>query len=116
MYVHAFPGEGRWQVSSGGGTEPVWGRDGRHLFYRRGNDLLAVTIAAGSTFAAGTPTPVISVPFATAHRGAPNFDVSPDGKTFVLTGAGANRDAAPTSAIVVMNWFNELQRRMNSGS
>jgi Tol biopolymer transport system component len=57
IYVQSFPGPGRkWQVSADGGTEPVWNPNGRELFYRGGNKMMAVNIATQPVFAAGRPT------------------------------------------------------------
>jgi Tol biopolymer transport system component len=56
IYVRPFPGPGsRVQVSSEGGVEPVWSRDGRELFFMNGRDLLAVPIQTGSALTAGCP-------------------------------------------------------------
>ena len=52
--MKAFPGPGaKIQVSNDGGTDPVWRRDGRELFYRNGDRMMAVTISPGGTFAGG---------------------------------------------------------------
>jgi len=37
IFVTRFPPSGKWQISTEGGTEPMWSRDGRELFYRNGN-------------------------------------------------------------------------------
>ena len=56
IYVQPFPGPGRrWAISTDGGDEPVWSRDGRELFYRNGNAMMAVPITSQPTFAAGVP-------------------------------------------------------------
>jgi Tol biopolymer transport system component len=57
VYVTPFPTSGeRWKVSTNGGEQPTWRRDGRELFYRQGTKLMAVSVASGRDFAAGTPT------------------------------------------------------------
>jgi Tol biopolymer transport system component len=46
VYVQPYPGlGGKWQVSTDGGLEPVWNRDGRELFYRSANKVMAVDVA-----------------------------------------------------------------------
>src|SRR5262249_17289502 len=56
VYVQPFSGlGGKWQVSTEGGTEPVWARNGRELFYRSGRKMMAVDIATGPAFAADNP-------------------------------------------------------------
>ena len=53
-YVQPYPGPGgKWQISTDGGTEPVWNPNGRELFYRNGNKMMAVDIATRPVFAAG---------------------------------------------------------------
>jgi Tol biopolymer transport system component len=55
VYVRTFPkGEGKWQVSDGGGAQPRWSADGRHLFYRTGEGIDVVDVeSAGGSFRAG---------------------------------------------------------------
>ncbi len=58
IYVRPFPdvGGGQWLVSTSGGVEPLWARNGRELFYRGANDaVMSVPIESRSTWAAGTP-------------------------------------------------------------
>ena len=49
--------DGRWQVSTGGGTRPAWARNGRELFYvDPANTLTAVPVqTSGATFVMGNP-------------------------------------------------------------
>src|SRR5262249_37453381 len=70
IYVRPFPsGDGRWLISNGGGTQPLWARDGRELFYRHGNTLMSVPVVTTETFSAGTPTTVFEgLYFLTASR------------------------------------------------
>ena len=56
IYVQPYPGPGgKSQISTDGGTEPVWNPNGRELFYRSGNKMMAVDIATQPVFAAGRP-------------------------------------------------------------
>ena len=56
VYVQAFPGlGGKWQISTDGGTGPVWAQTGRELFYRNGDQMMAVPITTQSGFSAGEP-------------------------------------------------------------
>ena len=62
IYVRPFPdvNKGRWQVSTGGGTQPLWARNGQELFYLAPNGtLMSVRVERGTTWAAGTPTKLI---------------------------------------------------------
>ena len=47
---------GKWQISTEGGTEPLWNRNGRELFYRSGNKMMAVQVTTQPAFAASKPT------------------------------------------------------------
>jgi Tol biopolymer transport system component len=87
VYVQPFPGPGRkWQVSTEGGTEPVWSRNGRELFYRSGRKMMAVDIATGPAFAAGIPKMLFDGDYArlTTVFGGQNYDVTPDGQHFIM--------------------------------
>jgi Tol biopolymer transport system component len=56
VYVQPFPegvSKGKWLVSSGGGREPVWSRNGRELFYRNGSQVMKVDVGVGTSFLAG---------------------------------------------------------------
>jgi len=44
---------GKWQISTEGGTEPVWNRNGRELFHRNGDKMMTVDIATQPSFTAG---------------------------------------------------------------
>lgn len=121
VYVRPFPNvnDGRWQVSTGGGARPLWARNGQELFYMTstsaGDTLMSAAVVGGPPFKAGTPMKVFDAPdsayFAFAGRA---YDVSPDGRRFLLikTAAGAERAAAPASMTVVQGWFDELRRRV----
>jgi serine/threonine-protein kinase len=116
IYVRPFPGasEGRWQVSINGGTAPRWAPSGRELFYlSSANTLMSVAVQpAMTTFSAGTPTKLLEAKYA-----APGeygiYDVSPDGKRFLMMKETepTEPDATPATMIVVLNWFEELKAR-----
>ena len=65
VYVRPFPGPGeKHRVSTDGGTEPVWARSGRELFFRSGNRMMAVDVATTRTFGASRPRLLFTAPFA----------------------------------------------------
>jgi serine/threonine-protein kinase len=107
---------GRWQLSTGGGTRPVWARNGRELFYLDANSkLMAVSIqSSDSTLNAGTPANVIDKAYYTGFNlGA--YDVSLDSQRFVMIkeAEGTNQQAPSASSInVVINWAQELKQRV----
>jgi Tol biopolymer transport system component len=56
IYVQPYPGTGgKWQLSTNGGTEAVWNRNGRELFYRSGNAMMAVEITSQPGFVPRSP-------------------------------------------------------------
>jgi serine/threonine-protein kinase len=109
VYVQAFPSsDGRWQISTDGGSEPVWARSGRELFYRRGNTLMSVDISTGPTFLPGTPKRLFEGRFVT-NVGRANYDVSADGKQFLMIEA-IGSESRTTQLNVVLEWFDELRQ------
>ena len=119
VYVQPYPGPGgKWQVSRDGGTEPVWNRNGRELFYRSGNKLMAVEITTQPNFELGNPRMLFEGPYALAAVPVSNYDVSPDGQRFLMLKPSEQEQAqsAPTQINVVTNWFEELKRRVPTGA
>ena len=111
VYVQPFPQGGRViPVSSGNGTEPVWSRDGRELFYRDGDQIMAVGLEVGSDFVVGRPEVLFRREYGAdpAGNGQPNYDVALDGQRFLMTGRAVGDDAPKLN--IVLNWFDELQR------
>jgi Tol biopolymer transport system component len=73
-YVKPYPGPGaRRQISTGGGTEVVWARNGRELFYRNGTKLMGVDIQTTPTFSTGSPHVVIEGTFAPGPAWTPRL-------------------------------------------
>jgi eukaryotic-like serine/threonine-protein kinase len=115
VYVRPFPDAysgSRWQISSGGGRQPVWSRGGSEIFYRDfGGALLSVPVTPGAAFAPGRPDKVFESSGylgGGAQGGGRTYDVAPDGRRFLMvksTGPGE----AP-QLVVVLNWFDELRR------
>jgi serine/threonine-protein kinase len=107
IYVTPYPGPGaRIGISSEVGAKPIWARDGRELFYRNGRRLMAVDVRTVPEFTAGKPRLLF------AGNYAPSYDVSPDGKRFLMIKL-PERQPTPTDQLtVVVNWFEELRRRV----
>jgi Tol biopolymer transport system component/predicted Ser/Thr protein kinase len=116
IYVRPYPGPGgKYQISTEGGTEPVWNPKGRELFYRAGNKMMAVEVATQPAFSAGKPKVLFEGAYVATPRSLPNYDVSPDGQRFLML-EGSEQGQAPTQINVVLNWFEELKRRVPSGT
>ena len=103
---------GRSQVSTSGGTRPLWSRDGRELFYYLAPGIvLAAPVMTGTTFTAGTPAVVFKGTYLSPQTGR-MYDVTPDGRRFLMVKeARAPGEAPPTrQLVVVQNWLDELRR------
>jgi serine/threonine protein kinase len=111
IYVQPYPGPGgKWQISTDGGTEPVWARNGE-LFYRNGDKMMAVETTTRSNFSADKPKMLFEGHYAT-YQSSPNYDVTPDGQRFLLTKTG-EQGAGEIS--VVVNWLEELKQKSPTG-
>ena len=113
IYIRPFarPGEAV-AVSTDGGHDPRWSRDGKELFYRHGDSFLAATISTASGLSAGDPHRLFDLRAAPGrsanHAG---YDVGPDGRFLVLI---LDPRAIPTQLNVVLNWFEELKAKVPS--
>jgi Tol biopolymer transport system component len=117
IYAQPYPGPGgKWQISTEGGAEPLWNRNGRELFYRSGKKMMAVEIATKPSFSAGTPKMLFEGQYQSLSTiSTPNYDVSPDGQRFLMLKPTEQVQSAPTQINVVLNWFEELKRRVPPG-
>ena len=103
-----------WPISTGGGTRPLWGPDGRELFYltldRR---LMIVTIQTDPIFKAGSAKVWFEEPYFVGTAGylGRTYDISPDGRRFLVI-KESDEASAPMSMTVVLNWFEELKARV----
>ena len=120
--VRPFPhvNNGHWQVSTSGGMQPLWARDGHELFYRAlTGGLMGVRVEPGTTWTASPPTTVLDGPYffgetfaGVSAYSSRSYDASPDGKRFLMIkeGSAAGQAVAPASIVVVQNWLEELKR------
>ena len=116
-YVQPFPGPGgKWQISTEGGTEPVWNPNGRELFYRSGDKMMVVDITTQPSFSVGKPKLLFEGPYEPTPATFPYYDVSPDGQRFLMLKPAESAETAPTQINVVLNWFEELKRRVPAGT
>ncbi len=110
IYVQAFPGPGgKWQVSTAGGVEPSWRRDGKELYYGTPDlKLMAVEIRPAETFEAGLPQPLFQAHIQTTLNVRNHYLASADGQRFLML-APLGREAMPPTTLV-LNWSAELGR------
>jgi len=113
VYVRPFPaGRGKWLISTEGGWEPRWGRDGRELFFRNGRKVMRAALKYGSSFIATRPEVLFERENAGQEmdpRGSPNYDVSPDGRFLMI-----RPKPSPLSRQINfrLNWFEDLKHRI----
>jgi serine/threonine-protein kinase len=108
VYVEPYPTTGeRYPVSVSGGTEPVWERQGRELFFRNGDDLLVVALRTVPDFQPEPPRPLFSEPYF-RDESRISYDVSPDGQTFVML-RGSEQEQAAAPIHVILDWFDRLK-------
>jgi Tol biopolymer transport system component len=107
IVVRTFPNPGgKWQVSTNGGTRPVWSRDGRELYYIASDgNLMAVAVKRGpdGSFKGDSPK-VLFNPHTGGNR-ADRFDVAKDGRFLIPT---TQKSALPIT--VVVNWQAMLKK------
>jgi serine/threonine protein kinase/Tol biopolymer transport system component len=111
VYVQPFPASGaKWQISSGGGMQPRWRRDGKELFYMAPNrKLMAVDVnLANGTFEAGLPKLLFQT-HSIGYSGPRNiYESSADGQRFLINSLQAEANSIPVTVIV--NWTADLKR------
>lgn len=111
VYVRPFPEVGAaLQISTAGGTEPVWSRNGERLYYRTERELFAATILRSPAFAVAGGAPLFTDKFLRMNPQR-NYDVTADGR-FVMLG-DTMAPQAPDQ-VVIMNWFTDLRARLRA--
>jgi eukaryotic-like serine/threonine-protein kinase len=112
VFVRPFPrtGDARYQISTTGGTNPTWNRNGRELFYldAEGN-MVAVPVLGGATFQTGQPMVLFGTGPYESNPWGRMYDVTPDGQRFVMI--RGETDAA-VHVVIVFNFLAELQQQM----
>jgi len=109
VYVEEFPSGARQQVSTDGGTVPVWRADGAELYYVKSSTLMAVPISLNPEFSAGKPEALFEherFRFDTAQ-----YDATSDGQRFVVADVVGEEAALESTVHVVENWYEEFRDR-----
>jgi eukaryotic-like serine/threonine-protein kinase len=119
VYVQAFPGPGpKVQVSNEGGTDPVWKRTGGELYFRNGDEMMAVDVTTARTFTAGRPRMLwhghyshgMSTSCGPPGATSSNYDVTADGRRFLMVKDEAPDTAVSKQIVVVLGWADEVTR------
>jgi hypothetical protein len=95
-------------ASLNSGTNPLWTPNGSELFYSHGTDIMSVSVKSTATFTAGRPLKLFGGPFDFSGTGGNRFDITPDGKRFVIV-AGQCVER-PMQINVVLNGLDEIRR------
>ena len=108
VYVQPFPGPGqKVPVSTNGGLQPMWSRNGRELFYREGDSLMAVPVQL-DPFRASAPQKLFDMPGAIYNfdQFVADYDVAADGRFLAVS------QDPRTEIHIVLNWTEEVQRAL----
>ena len=118
VYVQPYPAlDRRAQISTEGGINPAWRRDGREMYYLQNASasgalkvrVMAVPVSTTPTFSAGTPHLLFEGPFRTDGPSR-SYDVTPDGQRFLMVQEVQRPAARVSQMVLVQNWGEELKR------
>jgi len=123
VYVRPFPGPGpKLQVSNEGGSQPLWARNGRQLFYRvrpgkpTQDQVWVVDVRTDGGFATSKPRLLFEKPgYSAAGIAARDYDLSIDSRRFLMVKLDQRKPTPVTEMILVQNWFEELKRLLPAG-
>jgi serine/threonine-protein kinase len=117
IWVRPYPAvsSAQWQVTTGGGTRPLWMPRGQELMYIAPNGaVMSVAVSPRAAWEPTTPRLLVKEGYFTNPLDPiRTYDVSPDGQRFLLIKPDASSQqagAASSSLIVVLNWVEELER------
>jgi serine/threonine-protein kinase len=117
VFVRPFPNVngGKWQISSAGGSAPLWAHNGRELFYVGGGTMYVVAVDPGPPFSAGPPRALFTIPprVRAGSLGRGTFAITPDDQRFLMVRDNSWADMAGTPTVVVVeNFFEELRAKL----
>jgi Tol biopolymer transport system component/predicted Ser/Thr protein kinase len=117
IYVQSFPvPSSKFRVSSNGGVQPRWRRDGKELFYIAADrKLMAVDVTTAPTFQPGIPHMMFDSHVSGFLGGGLstivfNYDVTPDGQRFLINSVAESEGIAPEPITVILNWTAGLKK------
>ena len=115
IYVRPFPDvdSALYPVSTGGGSRPRWSSQGDELFYYVDpGTIMAVPVTSGDELVLGRPEVAVQGAYASPRNNGTHYDVSPDGRRFLLLVEEEAPEATPPPFMVVLNWTQELLERV----
>jgi serine/threonine-protein kinase len=117
IYVRPLPdvNSARWQVSTSGGSRPLWSRTGQELFFIAPDGaLMRAVVPRDASWSATAPTRLFEGKYFTGAGtgGFPGrtYDISHDGQQFLMINSGASASTAPPNIVVVQHFDEELKR------
>lgn len=114
VFVRTYPDlKGKWQISVKGGLSAVWSPDGNEIYYvSTVGKMMAVSVKTSPSFSADQPRELFDVSqMYFPNNPITNYDVSPDGKRFIMI-RNSHTNTSVTAFNIVLNWTEELQREM----
>ncbi|CAN5893596.1 hypothetical protein BH11GEM2_BH11GEM2_18150 [soil metagenome] len=117
IFVRSFPNTSTFkhQVSNGGGTAPLWSRDGKELFFVSGTtDMMTARVTAGSPISVAAPVPLFHIAdelLRVEYAFYTPWDVAADGR-FIMARARRTNGANGTTVVVAENWLTELKAKL----
>jgi serine/threonine-protein kinase len=110
IWVQRYPGPGRrFRVSANSGSEPNWSKDGRELYYRQGNLMMAVAVQTGTTFSFLPARALFEHRYADSSQ-PPSYDVAAGGRFLMVK--NSNPQGTAPSIVLTLGWFEELKQRL----
>ena len=116
VFVQPYPATGaKYQITTDGAVAPLWSPDGKQIYYWWGGRILAIDVRTQPGLSFGKPSPLPIQLVSQPSPGLRDYDVTPDGKQFLIVTSGASTAAGQTAVSaqidVVLNWFEELKQR-----
>jgi Tol biopolymer transport system component len=119
IYVCPFPevSKGKWQISGSDAEFARWSPDGRELYYNTKDAIMAVSVETEPSFKPGKTRALFRANLETGYGSSPSWDISPDGKRFLIVKTPERSGAAPPASaprkmVVVLNWTEELKEKV----
>jgi serine/threonine-protein kinase len=120
VYVRPYPekaGSGRWQVSTEGGMQPIWARDGKSIYFETLTHLVmtAPCVTNGDSFTPGKPKQLMQMALTDPNAGDPNYDVIPNGSGILGTVENPEEARGNVHVTFLLNFTDELRRKVPVG-
>jgi len=112
LFVRPYPNVdgGRWQVSAGGGSSPIWSPAGGEIFYRQGTTIQRVPVTTTPVVSVGTPSPIATASLPVDGAGM-TYAIDETGKAFLVV-RPAGGAGGPVEFRLVLNWFEDIKARV----